>query len=65
MSTPGHDSATKTAASKLESDVDAEDSRGEEKHQELKSPSRRSNQMETKKDVGSVSTQKIVIFMLS
>ena len=59
-STPGQDLA---AAGKLESDADAEDDQGEEKRQELKSPNRRSNQVEAKEDDVSVSKQ-LVIFML-
>lgn len=61
---PSQDSAAKPAANKQESELDAEDGRGEDKSQELKSPSRRASQIETKEDVSSVSIQ-FVIFMLS
>jgi len=49
--------AAAAAAHKLEPESDAEDGRGEDgKHQELKSPNLRSNQVEAKDDVGLVST---------
>lgn len=54
VSAVGRESAT---AIKLESEVDAEDGRREDiKHQELKLPNLRSNQVEAKDDVGPVST---------
>ena len=54
---PSEDSAAKAAADKQESELDAEDGRSEDKSQQLKSPSRRASQIETKEDVSSVSTQ--------
>jgi len=56
------DTEAKAAAIKLGSEVGAENVPGEELHEESKSVNLRSNQIETKDDVGQVSTH-LVIFL--
>jgi len=61
LSTPREDSAAATDANRLESEADVEDGL-EDSCRELKSPNRRSSQVEAKDDVGPASTQ-VVTFV--
>ena len=64
VSTPSQDLLAKDTGSKQESIVAVEEVGGGEQGQELKSPNLRSNQIETKENIGLVSTE-MVIFVLS